>query len=102
MRKLFLVERQLKYVNVFRETSAPLQILLETIFPGKTVLSHADFRSSLHTVCLAQLFIPVCSGKSALNESADIAEFLSVKLGEKSNDSNVIDGGEHLENFDKS
>ncbi|XP_037514003.1 uncharacterized protein LOC119390453 isoform X1 [Rhipicephalus sanguineus] len=103
LHEILLVERKFNCVLLGRGTSAPLLKLLETICPTVGGLSHVDFRSSLHTVCLAQLFLLVRNGGTASDEIADVVEFSSVKLGEKSKESHIVmDSGEDPESADES
>ncbi|KAH7959701.1 hypothetical protein HPB49_013126 [Dermacentor silvarum] len=68
LHEILVVERQFRRVLISRGTSASLQKVLGTVCPTSCVPSHTDFRSSLHTVCLAQLFLPVQNERSVLDE----------------------------------
>ncbi|XP_050041353.1 uncharacterized protein [Dermacentor andersoni] len=74
--EILVVERQFRRVHIDRGPSASLQKVLGTACLSSCVPSHTDFRSLLHTMCLAQLFLPIQKGGSVLDESGDTAEFM--------------------------
>ncbi|KAK8773618.1 hypothetical protein V5799_011847 [Amblyomma americanum] len=77
-----------------RRTSALLENVLGANGPVRCVPSLSDFRLSLHGMALAQLFLHIQNGSLSVDDSADVAEFISLKPSEDADDGSVFVGSE--------
>lgn len=103
LHEILLVERQVGCVLTSRGTSALLQKALHTVCRTNNILSHVGFRSSLHAVCLVQLFQPVQSVGSMPDVDVDVVDYLSLKGTERCGESHTItDSEESIENVGES
>lgn len=83
-----------------RQSSDLPQNVLRAVLPTTSELSPSGFQSSLHTVALSQLFLPVQSGRLRLDEGAEVADFVDLapsKCNDKDSCLLTTNGGESVE-----